>query len=225
MRRTRASDRPRGRTVAIVGPDGAGKSTVVPLVTDRLGRDAVRIYMGINPTAATVALPTTRLLARLHARRAGGDVTRPTSDTSTDGTSWRSTLLVLNLMAEEALRQGIVRWHVRRGRIVLQDRDFLVDHWAHEVTDPVGRPWARRLHGHALRSWYRRPDLVVQLDADVDVLARRRPDMDPLELDRRRDELTRATTAIGRAVRVDTCLLYTSPSPRDLSTSRMPSSA
>ena len=29
----------------------------------------------------------------------------------------------------------------------------------------------------------------------------------------------------GETIRIETCLLYTSPSPRDLSTSRMPSSA
>ena len=33
------------------------------------------------------------------------------------------------------------------------------------------------------------------------------------------------TMAISESTLVDTCLLYTSPSPRDLSTSRMPSSA
>ena len=34
-----------------------------------------------------------------------------------------------------------------------------------------------------------------------------------------------ATTAVASALRISVCLLYTSPSPRDLSTSRMPSSA
>ena len=45
-----------------------------------------------------------------------------------------------------------------------------------------------------------------------------------------RDHLTHVEVALKNdgkitAIRVDTCLLYTSPSPRDLSTSRMPSSA
>ena len=34
-----------------------------------------------------------------------------------------------------------------------------------------------------------------------------------------------ATPNMGAPVVINTCLLYTSPSPRDLSTSRMPSSA
>ena len=39
------------------------------------------------------------------------------------------------------------------------------------------------------------------------------------------DELKNAQAAIHRFLETETCLLYTSPSPRDLSTSRMPSSA
>ena len=38
-------------------------------------------------------------------------------------------------------------------------------------------------------------------------------------------EVKAAVTGSGRANKVQVCLLYTSPSPRDLSTSRMPSSA
>ena len=38
-------------------------------------------------------------------------------------------------------------------------------------------------------------------------------------------ELTNKTLKRRTAKRAETCLLYTSPSPRDLSTSRMPSSA
>ena len=41
-----------------------------------------------------------------------------------------------------------------------------------------------------------------------------------------RDLVTRRTLTNGRSLQfIYTCLLYTSPSPRDLSTSRMPSSA
>ena len=39
------------------------------------------------------------------------------------------------------------------------------------------------------------------------------------------DEVGRIREVIDRDHRVEGCLLYTSPSPRDLSTSRMPSSA
>ena len=38
-------------------------------------------------------------------------------------------------------------------------------------------------------------------------------------------QVASTAAAIGQVVAVRICLLYTSPSPRDLSTSRMPSSA
>ena len=38
-------------------------------------------------------------------------------------------------------------------------------------------------------------------------------------------EITPVDNKIAKMIVVQTCLLYTSPSPRDLSTSRMPSSA
>ena len=48
-----------------------------------------------------------------------------------------------------------------------------------------------------------------------------------LELDNRdeKDIVQTLAQADALAVHIETCLLYTSPSPRDLSTSRMPSSA
>ena len=39
------------------------------------------------------------------------------------------------------------------------------------------------------------------------------------------DEIDGAPEEKARGITISTCLLYTSPSPRDLSTSRMPSSA
>ena len=199
--------RPRraGRTVALVGPDGAGKSTIVAAALERLGPSGAVVYMGINPCAATVALPTTRWLARRHRRRAagvdGGPPARPTADGAT-GRRWRpqSDLLVLNLLLEEQYRQLVVAWYRWRGRVVLLDRDFLVDHWVHEVTRPDAHGPVRRLHGHVLRHWYRRPDALVCLDAPVAVLAARRPDVAEAELAARRAELDRAGRDLGAVV-------------------------
>ena len=180
--------------MALVGPDGAGKSTLVAAALERLGPRGALVYMGINPCAATVALPTTRLLARRHRRRAAVTGPEATGERGRDRT-WhpRSDLLVLNLLLEEQLRQLVVAWHRWRGRVVLLDRDFLVDHWAHEVTRPAEHGLVRRLHGHVLRRWYRRPDVVVCLDAPLAVLAARRPDVAPSELARRRAEVGRAS--------------------------------
>lgn len=195
-----------GRTVALVGPDGVGKSTVVAAALEQLGPRGALVYMGINPCAATVALPTTRLLARRHRRRSEGtpEPVRGVVEEASSGRRRRcqSALLVLNLVLEEQYRQLVVAWHRRQGRVVLLDRDFLVDHWVHEVTRPQDHGAVRRLHGYVLRRWYRPPDAVVCLEAPVAVLAARRPDVDPSELSRRREELARARRELG-GVQVD----------------------
>src|SRR5215213_9731112 len=57
-------------TVALVGADGAGKSTIGRRLAATLPIPVTYLYMGDNPAAATATLPTTRLLRAL--RRARG---------------------------------------------------------------------------------------------------------------------------------------------------------
>ena len=60
----------RGFTVALIGPDGAGKTTVARRLGDVLLLPVTYLYMGVNPDSSNVLLPTTRLV---HAfRRARG---------------------------------------------------------------------------------------------------------------------------------------------------------
>ena len=58
------------------------------------------------------------------------------------------------------------------------------------------------------------------INANVDVKAKNRKDTDVYEI-----ELNVNVAAMRKDKNLYICLLYTSPSPRDLSTSRMPSSA
>ena len=49
-------------TVALIGPDGAGKSTVGRELERRLSFPAKYIYMGVNLESSNLVLPTTRLI-------------------------------------------------------------------------------------------------------------------------------------------------------------------
>jgi len=195
-----------GFTVALVGADGAGKSTVTTLVRDALPVPSTTIYMGVSLESSTMMLPTTRLLLavkRMRGRRpvltASGTLDR---DVPVPGEgsrrSWKRRVLasvkaggrLLVWLGEEWYREAVTRVHLRRGEVVLFDRHFFPDYYAHDVVSSPGRSRSltQRIHGFFLRRVYPRPDLVICLDAPADVLASRKSGATVAFLDRRRRE-------------------------------------
>ena len=80
------------------------------------------------------------------------------------------------------------------------------------------------------------PDFMREFDTDVDFgftpVSKKpveettsQPSADPLELAKIKSDVSDIKSAMNEVMQIVACLLYTSPSPRDLSTSRMPSSA
>src|SRR5262245_21661073 len=57
-----ASERQRGVLIALLGPDGAGKTSLAQALVDSEQVRARHIYMGLNVNASTIGLPTSRWL-------------------------------------------------------------------------------------------------------------------------------------------------------------------
>ena len=69
-------------------------------------------------------------------------------------------------------------------------------------------------------------DKPVPEDPDItEFLALNQPDLEAVESFSQNADKEQTETKTGADTKQDTCLLYTSPSPRDGATSRMPSSA
>jgi thymidylate kinase len=179
----------RGFTVALIGADGAGKTTIGRRLADELPIPAAYLYMGDNAEAAAKLLPTTRLVRAV--RRARGTSRNggpPGSHVRKHGRrAARTYLRLANQLAEEWYRQALAWLHLRRGEIVIFDRHYFADYYAHDVVAHA-RPLDRRLHGLLLERLYPRPDLVVFLDAPAEVLFARKREGTVALLARRRAE-------------------------------------
>lgn len=168
-----------GSTVALIGSDGAGKSTVARRVVERLPFPSEYLYMGVNLEASPVMLPTTRLALAIKRRRGGrSDMTVGNGDSATGGgplTTIRRLVRMINWLAEETYRAAIARRIQRTPAVVVFDRHFFCDYYAGAIAPrPDRRSLDVRIHGYVLDRWYPRPDLALFLDAPTEVLLARK---------------------------------------------------
>lgn len=194
-------------SVAFIGPDGTGKTTI----TRRLEQSGLLpfkyLYMGVNTYAATTALPTTRLAEFLKRRLRRG--TRTSGERAAAGTGGRraagwlwATARLGNHLAEEWYRQ-LVSWSYQlRGFVVLYDRHFMFD-FSPEIVAGMPTEPDRRLHHWLVTHAYPRPELVFFLDAPGDVLYARKGESTIEELDRRRRGFEALGARMPNVIRLD----------------------
>lgn len=197
-------------TVAVIGADGSGKSTVTGLVVDQLGIPARRMYLGISAASATHPLPTTTLLhqARLAAKRplpaTGPPDVGPLVPSRRGATGQvRAFARLTNRLCEELYQEAFRRWHQGRGRVVVCDRFYLADFHAHDLSDDPDRTWDRRVHGLFLRRCFSAPDLVVHLTAPAEVLHDRKHEGSVESLARRQAEYASYAQSTVGSLEVD----------------------
>jgi thymidylate kinase len=112
-----------------------------------------------------------------------------------------------NRVAEEWYRQLVAWYHVGRGRVVLFDRHFYTDYYAHDIADDgAERSLSQRVHGYLLQHVYPRPGMVVLLDAPPEVLWARKAEGTFEALVRRREEYLRMRDAVPGMQVVDATL-------------------
>jgi len=202
-------------TVALIGPDGAGKTTISRRLEGMLPRPVKYLYMGVNLDSSNMMLPTSQALRAIkRAMGAPPDVGGPPDSRRVKPppksvfkrilVEVKSILRLINQLSEEWFRQGLAWYYQRRGDIVLFDRHYFSDYYAYDIANRRGGlPLARRLHGFVLQHIYPRPDLVIYLDAPAEVLYERKGEGTLVALERRRKEYLQIRNLVKHFVVVD----------------------
>jgi len=193
-------------TVALVGPDGAGKTTICREIERTIPLPIKNVYMGVNLNSSNHMLLTTRLYRTIKYQLLGRknkrepDTTgppasrelrpRPQSRIKHLGFSLKSNLYTAGVISEEWFRQ-VLAWYFRGGgrNIVLFDRHFFCDYYAsHVASNKRVLPLIRRVHGLMLEHLYPKPDLVIYLDAPAEVLFARKGEGTLTSLEQKRQD-------------------------------------
>lgn len=194
-------------TIAFVGPDGTGKTTI----TRRLAASGLLpfkyLYMGVNLDASNVSLPTVRLAAKLkrHLRRTppGGVPANASGSPRRSAAEWAwSAARLGNHLVDEWYRQLVSWYYQARGFVVLYDRHFVFD-FSPQIVAGMGASTDRRIHHWLVTHAYPRPHLVFFLDAPGDVLFARKGESTVVELERRRRAFALQGAHLPNFIRVD----------------------
>ena len=183
----------RGISVALLAPDGAGKSTLAAALQQDLFLRARLIYMGTNLRASNLNLPTTKWFK--------AKIKSPEFERLGLFKIIIKALNYLNRLAEQWFRLLVSKAYRLKGRIVVYDR-YVYDSYLATKTNKIGKKLRRWL----LRSMYPHPDLVVLLDAPGELLFRRKGEHSPEVLERQREVFLSLQDKIPNMVVVDASL-------------------
>jgi thymidylate kinase len=196
-------------SVALIGPDGAGKTTVTRMLERSTTLRLKYLYMGINMSSSNVALPTSRLAEYLKTRMDTRASASPPSDPQHAGPAptrrrrgivW-TTLRLVNRLAEQWFRQFVAWSYQLRGYVVLYDRHFVLDFGGRLPGQVLSTD--QRIYRWCLAHLYPRPDMVIMLDAPGEVLFARKGEWTVADLENRRQLLLQLGTRLPAFLIVD----------------------
>jgi thymidylate kinase len=191
-------------TVAIIGPDGAGKTTLAKHLEKTFPVPVKYLYMGDNIESSNFVLPTTRWLKKKQLKAKLKNASASSGRNGVHGESRTSrqrggvkqalkpvkkSLGFINRILDEWYRQLVAFYYQRRGYVVLYDRHFIYDYYHFDIQPQNAAPsFKRRLHGFFLKHGFSEPDLVICLDAPGEVVFKRKGEFSVEFLEKRRHQ-------------------------------------
>jgi thymidylate kinase len=205
-------------TIALIGGDGAGKSTISDMLLKEYPSSLKYIYMGISIDSSNIALPTSRIIQfckkNLFFRKQN---TSSRSEDNVMGKYYKdnlgpdkrgklgATFRLVYRLSEEYFRLIKSYYYQLRGQVVLYDRFFLFDFYKPK-NDLGNERLSERIHVWCLNNLYPKPDIVILLDAPPEVLFQRKGEYSVNYLKRKREEYLSVGKKMPYFVRIDATL-------------------
>jgi thymidylate kinase len=176
-------------TIAIIGQDGSGKTTISNMILENIPLPFKYIYMGRNVQSGNFNLPTSKLIYALKVKKyikkhnlKNTDKFQKLSlheidDNMNVDTRGKigATLRLMNRFAEEWYRLIISKYFQIRGKVILYDRHFVFDYALDKLNASENNDrLTDKIHRWALDYLYEKPDLILFLYAPAEVLYARK---------------------------------------------------
>ena len=175
-------------SVAIIGQDGAGKTTISNLVLEKLPLKMKYIYMGRNVESGNIMLPTSWLVhyykiykyKKSHkglnfdnAKKLSLHELDKNRKVDTRG-KVAATFRLLNRLSEEWFRLVISWYYQLLGYVVIYDRHFIFDYAPDPKDENYNSRLTSKIHTWTLKNIYEKPGLVIFLNAPAEILFSRK---------------------------------------------------
>lgn len=176
-------------SVAIIGQDGAGKTTISQMVLEQLPYKMKYIYMGRNVESGNYSLPTSKFihLYKIYIYKKKHKISDSCTakklslheidkDRKVDTRGRIGALLrLLNRLAEEWYRLFISWSYQIRGYLVIYDRHFIFDFIPDKLDSSLTKKrLTTKIHNWVLNNLYELPSLIIFLNAPAELLYARK---------------------------------------------------
>jgi thymidylate kinase len=184
-------------SIAIIGQDGAGKTTISNMVLEKLPFKMKYIYMGRNVESGNIMLPTSWLVhyykiyryRKSHkglnydnAKKLSLHELDKNRKVDTRG-KFSATLRLLNRLIEEWFRLSVSWYYQFLGYIVVYDRHFIFDYAPDPKDTFSNNRVTTKIHNWTLNNLYEKPGLVIFLNAPAEILFSRKGEATPKYLE------------------------------------------
>ncbi|GAB4294779.1 MAG: hypothetical protein Kow0098_16560 [Ignavibacteriaceae bacterium] len=205
-------------TIALIGADGSGKTTIAKMILQTSGIKWKYIYMGLNIESSNYSLPTSKLMYYLKVmkykkkhKELKNEKLRNLSlhklhDDRREDPRGKigATARLINRIAEALYRQFFALFFQILGYTILFDRHFLFDASTSSTGEKLKRQrLSTKLHRWFLNNLYPKPGLAILLYAPAEVLYNRKGEADVEYLESRNRSFLKTGRSLDNFVVID----------------------